>query len=94
MLPGLHHVGYWVDDLDSALPQWHRDLGVGPFQVIEHMTFDSFVLAVDDQFDDDVVFDHSAAFAAWGPVVVELGQVHAIDGRLAAAYGVTAGWRR
>jgi hypothetical protein len=28
--------------------------------------------------------DHSAAFAAWGPVVVELGQVHAIDDRLAA----------
>ena len=91
MMPGLHHVGYWVDDLDSALPQWRRDLGVGPFQVIEHMTFDSFVLTVDDQCDDDVVFDHSAAFAAWGPVVVELGQVHAIDDRLAAAYGVTAG---
>ena len=34
------------------------------------------------------MFDHSAAFAAWGPVVVELGQVHAIDDRLAAAYGI------
>jgi hypothetical protein len=37
------------------------------------------------------VFDHSAAFAAWGPVVVELDQVHAIDDRLAAAYGVVPG---
>jgi Glyoxalase/Bleomycin resistance protein/Dioxygenase superfamily len=85
----LHHVGYWVDDLGSALMRWTQDLGVGPFQVIEHMPFDSFVLTVDGQEHDDVVFDHSAAFAAWGPLVVELGQVHAIDDRLAAAYGVT-----
>ena len=84
----LHHVGYWVDDLDSALTRWNTDLGVGPFDVIGHMTFDSFVLVVDGQQYRDVVFDHSAAFAAWGPVVVELGQVHAIDGRLATAYGI------
>ena len=31
-------------------------------------------------------FDHSAAFAAWGPVVLELGEVHTVDDRLAAAY--------
>ena len=84
----LHHVGYWVDDLGSALTRWSQDLGVGPFQVIEHVPFEEFVLLVDGQRDDDVVFDHSAAFAAWGPVVVELGQVHAIDDRLAAAYGI------
>jgi catechol 2,3-dioxygenase-like lactoylglutathione lyase family enzyme len=84
----LHHVGYWVDDLDSALTRWNTDLGVGPFQVIEHVPFEEFVLIVDGQEHDDVVFDHSAAFGAWGPVVVELGQVHAIDDRLAAAYGI------
>ena len=87
-MPGLHHVGYWVDDLDSALTRWGQDLGVGPFQVIEHVAFEEFVLTVGGRRHDDVVFDHSAAFAAWGPVVVELGQVHAIDDRLAAAYGV------
>ncbi len=87
----LHHIGYWVDDLDAAMKQWTRDLGVGPFQVIEHVSFDSFVLTVDGQDYDDVVFDHSAAFAAWGPVVVELGEVHAIDDRLAAAYGFAPG---
>ena len=38
-----------------------------------------------------MVFDHSAAFAAWGPLVVELGQVHLIDDRLAEAYDVTPG---
>jgi catechol 2,3-dioxygenase-like lactoylglutathione lyase family enzyme len=87
----LHHVGYWVDDLDSALQRWGRDLGVGPFQVLPHIAFDSFVLTVDGQQYRDVEFDHSAAFAAWGPVVVELGQVHAIDDRLATAYGVVPG---
>jgi catechol 2,3-dioxygenase-like lactoylglutathione lyase family enzyme len=86
----LHHVGYWVDDLDAAQQRWSQDLGVGPFQVIEHVPFESFVLTAGGQRYDDVVFDHSAAFAAWGPVVVELGQVHAIDDRLAAAYGVTS----
>jgi len=84
----LHHVGYWVDDLDSALTRWNTDLGVGPFQVIEHVPFEEFVLIIDGHRYDDAVFDHSAAFASWGPVVVELGQVHAIDDRLAAAYGL------
>jgi len=87
----LHHVGYWVDDLDSALKRWGDALGVGPFQVIGHMTFEEFVLFDDGQEHRDVVFDHSSAFAAWGPVVVELSQVHAIDDRLAAAYGPTPG---
>ena len=80
-----------VDDLDTALKRWGRDLGVGSFQPIEHVPFDSFVLTVDGQRYEDVVFDHSAAFAAWGPIVVELNEVHAIDDRLAAAYGLVPG---
>ena len=34
-MPGLHHVGYWVDDLAAAQARWEAGLGVGPFQVIE-----------------------------------------------------------
>jgi len=49
------------------------------------------VLTIDGQQHHDVVFDHAAAFAAWGPVVVELNQVHAIDDRLAAALNPTPG---
>ena len=93
-MPGLHHVGYWVDDLAAAQARWESELGVGPFEVIEHVPFDSFscfALTDVDPAGGAVVFDHSAAFAAWGPVMVELDQVHAVDDRLAAAYGVVPG---
>ena len=91
-MTSLHHIGYWVDDLDSAMKRWEQDLDVGPFQVIEHVTFEEFMLVTPDgQQHGDVVFDHAAAFAAWGPVVVELNQVHAIDDRLAAALNPTPG---
>ena len=90
-MPGLHHIGYWVEDLGSACTQWTVGLGVGPFEMIEHVPFDSFELNVDGRRERDIAFDHSAAFAAWGPIVVELGQVHAIDDRLAQAYGFTVG---
>jgi Glyoxalase/Bleomycin resistance protein/Dioxygenase superfamily len=85
-MTSLHHIGYWVDDLDAAMNRWHRDLDVGPFHVIDHVTFEEFALLTPDGAQhDDAVFDHAAAFAAWGPLVVELNQVHAIDDRLAAA---------
>jgi catechol 2,3-dioxygenase-like lactoylglutathione lyase family enzyme len=87
----LHHVGYWVDDLAAAQARWGSELGVGPFQVVEHVSFEEFIVTLDGQVAGAVVFDHSAAFAAWGPVVIELDQVHAIDDRLAAAYGVVPG---
>jgi catechol 2,3-dioxygenase-like lactoylglutathione lyase family enzyme len=88
----LHHIGYWVDDLDVAMRRWREDLGTGPFHIIEHVTFEEFTLFTPDgQQHHDITFDHAAAFAAWGPVVVELNQIHAIDDRLAAALNPTAG---
>jgi catechol 2,3-dioxygenase-like lactoylglutathione lyase family enzyme len=90
-LAALHHVGYWVDDLEAAMSTWREDLGVGPFNVIEHVPFDSFDFVDGDAVESGITFDHSAAFAAWGSIVVELGQVNAIDERLAAAYGVQTG---
>lgn len=90
-LAALHHVGYWVDDLEAAMDAWRDDLGVGPFNVIEHVPFDSFDFVTGDTAESGITFDHSAAFAAWGSVVVELGQVHAIDDRLAKAYGISSG---
>ncbi len=88
----LHHIGYWVGDLDTETKRWQRELDVGPFDVIEHVPFDEFTLFDGGQpCTSGIIFDHTAAFAAWGPVVVELGQVHAADERLLAAYRVAPG---
>jgi hypothetical protein len=57
-----------------------------------HVGFDSFECAPGiATAEGPVRFDHSAAFAAWGPVVVEFDQVHDIDPGLAEAYGVRHG---
>lgn len=83
----LHHIGYWVDDLERAAWQLHDALGIGPFALAAHVSFAEFTMA-GRAADNPPVFDHSAAFAAWGSTVIEIGQVHDIDPELAAAYGV------
>lgn len=87
-MPSLHHVGYWVEDLDQAVERAVQTLGVGPFLVHQSIRFSSFDLADGTKITDPSYFDHSAAFAVWGPVVLELGQVHSIDPELADAYGI------
>jgi catechol 2,3-dioxygenase-like lactoylglutathione lyase family enzyme len=73
-MPGLHHVGYWVDDLAAAQARWEAELGVGPFQVIEHVPFDSFAVADGDHVRADVVFDdveqESARLAGLGCALI------------------------
>ncbi|GID91011.1 VOC family protein [Amorphoplanes digitatis] len=88
MRAGPHHVGYWVPDLAVAAERAARTLGVGPFLVHRHVAFDAFRMAGGAEITDPAFFDHSAAFAAWGPIVLELAEVHSIDGGLAAAYGI------
>ena len=87
----VHHVGYWVDDLDEAVDRAVRTLGVGPFLVHRHVRFESFTLADGTEIDDPEYFDHTAAFASWGPIVIELGQVHTAHPDIVAAYGIRAG---
>jgi catechol 2,3-dioxygenase-like lactoylglutathione lyase family enzyme len=87
----LHHIGYWVHDLDEAIDQAVRTLGVGPFLVHEHVRFDSFELADGTRIADPDYFDHTAAFAAWGPVVLEFDQVHHAHPDIVAAYGIRPG---
>ena len=84
----LHHVGYWVDDLDEAIDRAVRTLGVGPFLQHPHVRFESFTLADGTQVTDPEYFDHSAAFASWGSVVLELGKVHTAHPDIASAYGI------
>ncbi len=87
----LHHLGYYVDDLEEAVHRSVRDLGIGPFLRHEHITFDEFTCADGVASAEPVVFDHSAAVAAWGPLVLEVAQVHEIDDGLARAYRVAPG---
>ena len=70
---GLHHIGYWTDDLDAAMAQATRLLGVGPFHVLEHVDLGDFRFR-----GEAATLDHSAAFAAWGAVLLELDQVHEV----------------
>jgi catechol 2,3-dioxygenase-like lactoylglutathione lyase family enzyme len=87
----LHHVGYWVDDLDEAVDRAVRALGVGPFLVHRNIRFRSFVLADGTPITDPAYFDHTAAFASWGSIVLELGVVHAAHPDIVAAYGIRPG---
>jgi catechol 2,3-dioxygenase-like lactoylglutathione lyase family enzyme len=87
----IHHVGYWVDDLDAAVERAVRTLGVGPFLVHRHVTFETFRLADGTEVTDPAYLDHSAAFASWGSVVLELAEIHTCAPTLHAAYGVRTG---
>jgi methylmalonyl-CoA/ethylmalonyl-CoA epimerase len=71
---GLHHIGYWVDDLDAAMAHATELLGVGPFKVLEHIDLGLFRFK-----GGPAVLDHSAAFTSWGPVLLELNQVHDVE---------------
>jgi catechol 2,3-dioxygenase-like lactoylglutathione lyase family enzyme len=70
-IPPIHHVGYVVDDLQRGVEQFAATFGAGPFFVMEHLEFQevSFEGA-------PAVYDHSSGFGAWGPILVELSQVH------------------
>jgi hypothetical protein len=84
---GLHHIGYWVDDLNVAMKEATALLGVGPFRVIEHVDLGEFRFQ-----GGDAVLDHSAAFAQWGPVILELNQAHDVKPPgLREALGVAPG---
>jgi hypothetical protein len=87
----VHHVGYWVEDLDAAVQRSIETLGVGPFLVHRHVRFDAFRYADGREVTDPSHFDHTAAFAAWGPIVLELGVIHSIDPALRAAYRAAPG---
>jgi len=84
---GLHHIGYWVDDLPAAMAQATQLLGVGPFRVLEHVDLGEFRFR-----GATAVLDHTAAFTSWGPVLLELNVVHEVDPpELRTALGIRPG---
>jgi hypothetical protein len=70
-VPEIHHVGYVVEDLRSGVERFARDVGAGPFFGMEHLVFDEVTYE-----GGPALYDHSSAFGAWGPILVELTQVH------------------
>jgi catechol 2,3-dioxygenase-like lactoylglutathione lyase family enzyme len=71
-VPVIHHVGYVVEELRPAVERFARDFGAGPFFAMEHIAFDEVTFE-----GGPATYDHSSAFGAWGPILVELTQVHA-----------------
>ena len=71
MLRPIHHVGYVVSDLRVGVAKFAATTGAGPFYAMEHIPFDEVTYR-----GEPAVYDHSSAFGAWGPVIVELTQVH------------------
>lgn len=84
----IHHVGYVVDDLPAAIERFTAGFGAGPFRVIEHVPLEDVAFE-----GEPAVYDHSTAFARWGPIVVELSQVHRAEpAGLAAALTGHVAW--
>ena len=71
MHPPIHHVGYVVEDLGRDVPRFVAATGAGPFYALEHIVFDEVTYR-----GEPASYDHSSAFGAWGPLIVELTQVY------------------
>lgn len=93
----IHHIGFNVPDLRGAIDTWVNAHGAGPFYVNEHVAYDECTAS-----GAPATWDHSAGFAQWGALPVELQQTHDLapaelvrpftaDGRSAVNHvGVTA----
>ncbi|HEY6759817.1 MAG TPA: VOC family protein [Baekduia sp.] len=70
----MHHLGYVVEDFETAIPRTIATLRTGPFFLIEHLAFDETTYR-----GEPASYDHSSAFAACGEVLVELTVVHSAE---------------
>jgi len=68
----IHHLGYSVPDLEVAVEHFKNALGVGPFLTLKDVTFE-----VCEHRGEPCVFEHTAAFAKWGKIFIELHHTHA-----------------
>jgi len=86
-MTGLHHIGYWVDDLPTAIGWATETLGAGPFTIVEDVD-----LGAGFRFRDrPAVLRHTAAFGQWGPVMLELDIVHEVTPELGDALRIGHG---
>jgi len=66
----LVQIAYRVPDLEAACLEWAQKVGAGPFLVRHHLP----VVATHNG--QPAIYDHSAAFGQWGPVMLEIIQLH------------------
>src|SRR5215208_4808668 len=74
----IHHVCYIVDDIPKAVHQWVATTGAGPFfHLGQHVEFE------ETQLDGEpCVFDHASAIGRWGPIFLELNELHEVTPEL------------
>jgi hypothetical protein len=73
----ISHYSYAVEDITEAVQRWTTLLGAGPFYIMDPVALDR-VTTRDEQ---EAEWSHSAAFAKWGPIFIELQQLHDIRPR-------------
>jgi Glyoxalase/Bleomycin resistance protein/Dioxygenase superfamily len=66
----LVQLAYRVQDIETAARHWATTFGVGPFLLRRSMQVTT------THRGQPAAYDHSAAFGQWGPVMVELIEVH------------------
>jgi hypothetical protein len=66
-----HHLGYVVEDLGTAAQRLATTTGAGPFLHIGHVALEETTFR-----GEPAHYDHSTAFGQWGPVIVEISQIH------------------
>jgi len=66
----LVQLAYRVHDIEAACRAWATTFGVGPFLLRRNMQVTT------THRGEPAAYDHSAAFGQWGPVMVELIEVH------------------
>lgn len=66
----LVQIAYRVDDLEAACHEWAERVGAGPFLCRPHLAVRA------THGGQPAVYDHSAAFGQWGPVMLELIELH------------------
>ena len=60
-------VAYAIENLKDATTSWSKLFGIGPFFIKEHIPLENVrVNGVNS------TFDHSSAYAQWGPIMLEL----------------------
>jgi len=69
----LVQIAYRVTDLEAACRQWAAIAGAGPFLIRRDMN----VTATHNG--QPAVYDHSAAFGQWGPLMLELVELRACE---------------